>query len=199
MDYLNAKSRGGQTPLHVASMCGKDEVIVKLLALGANINARDYYGKGLLSWWSLRKIESSTTIISTDPGAPESDNLPYSANLVRRKSFNLQENYVEAKFLFLTVSVDESNACACLSEWVRVKITIGLLIFSSGYPYGALFPKNQFFRVPYFSSEKFAPHCWFFFSLWYIGFLFFYLQINSSMHLLWSFLKYCRTPKIPGN
>ena len=53
MDYLNAKSRGGQTPLHVASMCGKDEVIVKLLALGANINARDYYGKGPLSWRSL--------------------------------------------------------------------------------------------------------------------------------------------------
>ena len=47
MDYLDldVKSHGGFTPLHLASMCGQEEVIVRLVELGANIHARDNNGK----------------------------------------------------------------------------------------------------------------------------------------------------------
>ena len=44
-DSINNKSHGGYTALHVASFCGKDEVISKLIDLGADIQARDHHGK----------------------------------------------------------------------------------------------------------------------------------------------------------
>jgi len=43
--YLDVKSHGGYTALHIASICGNDEVIVRLIELGANIHVRDNSGK----------------------------------------------------------------------------------------------------------------------------------------------------------
>jgi len=42
---LDAKSRTGATPLHVAATFGKDGVIVRLIKMGANIHLHDYAGK----------------------------------------------------------------------------------------------------------------------------------------------------------
>ena len=44
-DFLDLKSHAGFTPLHIASMSGRDEIITQLLLLGANRDARDYSGR----------------------------------------------------------------------------------------------------------------------------------------------------------
>lgn len=44
-DYLETKSHGGYTPLHIAAICGHQDVIVRLIQLGANIHSRDHNGK----------------------------------------------------------------------------------------------------------------------------------------------------------
>ena len=44
-EYLEMKSFGGYTALHIASISGKEGVIVRLLELGADIHARDHGGR----------------------------------------------------------------------------------------------------------------------------------------------------------
>ena len=43
-DYLDVKSHGGYTALHIGAMCGKESVVVKLLDLGASVHARNHDG-----------------------------------------------------------------------------------------------------------------------------------------------------------
>ena len=89
---IECRSHGGSTPLHVASTCGKEDVVRQLLAYGARTNTRDYGGrkaKDLVKDTVSEDVQRSLgKTVSSKVEAPASPST-YQRNNTRRGSLSL--------------------------------------------------------------------------------------------------------------